>query len=180
MPTAPQPERDPVTPDDDIGASVASLYDPLREIARRVVGGRTGLRMLEPTELVHELFIRLARGRQLGLDRAEILALAAKVLRSVLVDHARQLRALKRGGGRQQVTLDGQSLEHSGEIDVLVLDEALSRLSALDPRMARAVELRFFGGLESDEVARLLGVSPRTVNSELSLARAWLHRELAP
>lgn len=155
------------------------VYSTLRTIARRAVRGRTGRRILEPTELVHEVYLKLARSHRESLARAELLALAASALRSVLVDHARELATLRRGSNHRHVTLNGGALEQRSEVDILALHESLNRLAALDPRMAKVVELRFFAGLELDEIAAALGVSSRTVDKDWALAKAWLHRELA-
>jgi len=128
---------------------------------------------------VHESYLRLAKNEALSsLRRTEFLALASTVIRHVLVDQARELMTLKRGGNRQRITLDGHALARDQELDLLGLDEALRKLAGLDPRQARIVELKFFGGLEVDEIAEALGVSPRTVDGDWALARAWLHREL--
>jgi len=158
---------------------VEGLYATLREVARRAVRGKRGKRLLDPTELVHECYLKLARARRLGdLPKAELLALAATAIRNCLVDHARELETLKRGGKRQRVTLHGKELAEDEELDLLGLDAALTKLGALDGRMARVVELRFFGGLEIAQVAETLGVSERTVNNDWRMAKAWLHREL--
>jgi RNA polymerase sigma factor (TIGR02999 family) len=162
-----------------LDGAMAGLYDSLRKVARRAVKARAGQRLLDPTDLVHECYLKLARSRSLGeLSRAEFLGLAATAIRTVLVDHARELATLKRGGAMRRVTLEGKSLIERESIDLIALEEALTRLAVLDKRMARVVELRFFGGLEIREVAEALGVSPRTVDHDWALARAWLHREL--
>jgi len=159
---------------------IADHYESLRELARQAVRGPQGQRLLDPTELVHESYVRLAR--QVGTTperRTEFLALAAVVLRNILVDHARELATLKRGGQMQRLTLDGSGVAATSEIDLLALEEALRKLAQLDERQARVVELKFFGGLTVDEIAKLLGLSARTVDAEWALARAWLHRELS-
>ena len=164
---------------DVLGLQIAGLYPVLRQLAAKAIRGRAGARVLEPTELVHELYIKLAKSQKAGLPRTELLALAGSVLRSVLVDHARALSTIKRGGNQRHITLSGGAFVQREQIDVLVLHDCLNKLASLDPRMARVAELRFFAGLEVDEIARSLGISPRTVDSEWSLAKAWLHRELA-
>jgi RNA polymerase sigma factor (TIGR02999 family) len=177
MTTRAKPEPDPRR--ERLDLEVSDLYATLHSLARKAVRGRTGKRLLEPTELVHECYLKLARSKRLGtLTQAEFLALAATAIRTVLVDHARALQALKRGGERQRVTLDARILVERPELDLLGLDAALSKLAALDSRMARVVELRYFGGLDTAAVARALGVSPRTVDHDWALAKAWLHREL--
>lgn len=160
---------------------IAEHYEALRELARQTVRGPQGQRILDPTELVHESYLRLSRSTAAApLRRTEFLALAGTVLRSVLVDHARELLALKRGGQLRRLTLDGRLLAAPQGIDLLGLDEALSKLARLDERQARIVEMKFFGGLTIDEIGKLLGISARTVDADWALARAWLHRELSP
>ena len=175
----PQSPAEPLDGRLRLDSDVSALYDALRVVARRIVRGRTGDRLLEPTELVHECYIRLARSRSLRpMPKSEFMALAATAIRTVLVDHARELKALKRGGGHQRVTLDASLIAEQTPLDMLELDSALTKLSALDARMARVVELRFFGGLAHGEIAAALEVSAATVDKDWTLARAWLHREL--
>ena len=165
-------------PDAGLDRHVEEAYASLRRLARRAVRGRTGARVLEPTELVHELYMKLARTHRTNLGRSELLALAGSVLRSVLVDHARELATLKRSG--THLSLDANTPAEREEVDVLGLHEALEKLARLDPRMARVVELRVFAGLEIEEIAGTLGVSSRTVVKDWALAKAWLHREMKP
>ena len=158
---------------------VASLYTVLRGIAGRALRAGAGRHLISPTDLVHECYVKLARARALGnLRPTEFIALASRAIRNVLVDRAREDGALKRGGRQKRVTLAGQNLALDEEVDLLQLDVALQKLSLLGERQSRVVELRFFGGLTHAEIARLLRCSPRTVNSEWAMARAWLHREL--
>jgi RNA polymerase sigma factor (TIGR02999 family) len=165
--------------DDDLDHKLAELYETLHGIARQTLGSRKGERLLDPTELVHECYIRLRRTRlSADMPRTELVALAATAIRSILVDHSRQVASLKRGGGMNRVTLHADQLAQEQPVDVLALDSALERLALLDPRMARVVELRFFGGLTIEETASTLGVRASAVESDWSLARAWLHREL--
>ncbi len=162
-----------------LDGTISGAYDVLRTLARRVVQKRAGQWMLDPTELVHECYLRIANHHQLGhLPHSEFLALAATAIRNVLVDHAREVNTVKRGGAMNRVTLDGQLLIERETVDLIGLEEALTALSELDERMARVVEMRFFGGLEVREVAEALAISPRTVEHDWELARAWLHREL--
>jgi len=157
------------------------VYEALRRIAHRLVRTRDGLQVIEPTELVHECYIKLQHSARSGrLSRGELLALGATAIRTLLVDRARELARLKRGGGMQRVTLNADSLVQSETIDLLALDSALARLAEIDPRMARVVELRFFAGLDPADVASTLEITPREVEREWAMARAWLHRELAP
>ncbi len=136
---------------------------------------------LEPTALVHEAYLRLAHDPAFAsLERERFLALAARVMRQVLVDSARAREASKRGGGLQRITLEGgEAAVLEGGVDLLALDEALKNLANLDARQHRIVEMRFFGGMTVEEVARVLCLSKRTVEAEWALARAWLSRELA-
>jgi len=138
---------------------------------------------LQATALVNEAFVRLVDARQVAWqDRAHFLGIAARLMRRVLVDHARGRNADKRGGGATLVTVedfDTLPQPSAGEVDLVVLDDALSRLYALDARQGQIVELRFFGGLSVEETAVLIGVSERTVKREWQLSRAWLRREVA-
>ncbi len=166
--------------DPALAGRITDHYEALRELARQTVRGKRGEELLDPTELVHEGFMRLARHAAGTPERrTEFMALAATVLRNVLVDHARERQALKRGGHLHRLTLDGRNLTEGQGIDLLELDEALRKLARLDERQARIVELKFFGGLSNDEAARLVGVCTRTLDGEWKLARAWLRRELA-
>ncbi len=163
---------------------LAALYGTLRELAyRRLGAGGQRKLQVDPTELVHEAFIKLQESAALGgMEREDFLPLAARVLRQVLVDLARRERASKRGGDRDRVTLTSQLAQQvegrDGEVDLVELDEALARLERLYPRQARIVELRFFAGLSIDETARALDVSSRTIDGDWRMARAWLKREL--
>ena len=157
---------------------VASLYSTLRELAGRALehGGR---RSISPTDLVHDCYVKLARAKAMkDLRQTEFVALASRAIRNVLVDRARERGAVKRGGRLQRVTLSGAALAEDEEIDLLRLDVALQKLALLDERQARVVELRFFGGLSHEEIARIVKCSERTVTSEWAMAKAWLHREL--
>ena len=173
-----------------LDALVPLLYEELRMQARRALRREGKGHTLQPTALVHEAWLRLAGQEHAHWEsRSQFLAVAAQVMRRVLVDHARTRHAQKRGGGARQVTLgdaerdgaaqvagaDGSSLD---AVDVLALDDALARLAALDPQKARLVELRYFAGLSIPEAAAALGVSPATVGREWAVARMWLKREL--
>jgi RNA polymerase sigma-70 factor (ECF subfamily) len=153
-------------------------YDDLRRLAashlRRERQGHT----LQPTALAHEAYVRLAgQQRPLGHDRAYFLSAASAVIQRILVDHARARRAAKRGGSWTRVTLSDLVDDERG-VDLLALDESLVLLSRLAPRQARTVQLRFFGGLSTEEIAGVLGVSPRTVANDWRVARAWLRARL--
>jgi RNA polymerase sigma factor (TIGR02999 family) len=168
--------------DDEALRRVATLvYDDLRAIAAARLRGERSGHTLQPTALVHEAYLRLSeQRRRQWKERRQFFAVASRVMRQVLVDHARARQAAKRGGEatRIEVTALGEIAAPAEVFDVLPLDEALTRLAALQPRLARVVELRFFGGLEVEETAALLDCSPRTVKRDWALARAWLVREL--
>ena len=151
----------------------------LRRAAGRTLRSSAGRRSLSPTDIVHDCYLRLARARALeDLGRTEFIALASRAMRNVLVDRARERKAVKRGGRYERVTLNGADLAADEEVDLLELDMALQKLALLDERQSRVVDLRFFGGLTHEEIADVLGCSPRTVNGEWALARASLHKEL--
>jgi RNA polymerase sigma factor (TIGR02999 family) len=155
------------------------VYDELHVLAhRRLQGERTG-HTLQTTELIHEAYLRLSGADVAWEDRVHFFALAAQMMRRILVDHARSRGRAKRGGGAVQVTLEDVAIV-DGEpgADLVALDEALERLSTLDPRKARVVELHYFAGLTYDETATAIGVSAATVERELRMAKAWLYREL--
>ena len=155
------------------------VYRELRALAPKLAGAPHRGHTLQPTALVHEAWIKLAGGLNHVEGREHFFAVAAQAMRQVLMDHARSARTLKRGGDKRAVTLnealDGES---SNEINLIVLDDSLTRLSQLMPRHARVVELRFLGGLTIEETARVLGVSKGTVDSDWAMARSWLGREL--
>ena len=155
------------------------VYDDLRRLARRQLGYEYVERTLNPTALVHESYLKLGRPAMAARDRAHFFAIAARAMRQVLVDQARDRKAAKRGGGAwERTTLtDGA---WAGEFDadgVLALEEALEKL---EPRQRQVVECRFFGGMEEQEIAAALGVSERTVHRDWIKARAWLYRYFYP
>ena len=136
---------------------------------------------MQPTALVHEAYIRMARaGDAQWSDRTHFLNVAALARRQLLADYARAKRTDKRGGGRSRVRLeDSDQPMNAHEIDIVALDDSLRRLAELNPRHARVVDLRFLAGLGVDQTARVMGISPRTVESEWRFARAWLRQNLA-
>ena len=156
------------------------VYDELRAIAHRQLRGERADHTLGTTGLVHEAYLRLVDQRRVdGHDRARFFALAAHVMRRVLVDYARRRGAQKRQGLAAPVTLDDAVAAADDQAElILAIDEALSRLAELDPRQARVVEMRFFAGFTEDEAAELLGVSARTVRNDWVKAKGWLFREL--
>ena len=158
---------------------VPLVYDDLRRLARRQLGREYGERTLNATALVHESYLKLGKGVMAASDRAHFLAIAARAMRQVLVDHARDRRAAKRGGGSwERTTLtDGAWAAEFDPDGMLALDEALAEL---EPRQRQVVECRFFGGMEEQEIAAALGVTERTVRRDWTKARAWLYRYFYP
>jgi RNA polymerase sigma factor (TIGR02999 family) len=167
---------------DTLDGIMPAVYDELRDIARRQLSVREPGSTLSTTGLVHEAYLKLAgQGRAGWRDRAHFVALAAVIMRHVLVDRARERMAEKRGGGRQQVTLDGELIPSEDQPEAMVqLSDAIDRLAAVEPRLARVVDCRFFGGLSDDEIAHALDVTPRTVQRDWIKARLLLRRALAP
>ena len=160
---------------------VPLVYDELRRVARRNLRREQPGHALQATALVHEVYLRLVDVNQLTLkNRTHFFAVAAKLMRQVLVDHARRQHANKRGGGITMMSLDGVSpAAQPASVDLLALDQALTALASVDARQSQVVELRFFAGLNIDEAAEALGVSPATVEREWALAKAWLYRQLS-
>lgn len=156
------------------------VYAELRRVAARQLRGDRGGLTMQPTALVHELYLRLVDQRHGDWrNRAHFFGVAAQVMRRILVDHARRRRAGKRGDGVPALSIDNLSEEAAPDhIPVLALDQALDRLAALDSDLARIVELRAFGGLTIEEAACVLEVSPTTAKREWRTAKAWLAREL--
>jgi RNA polymerase sigma factor (TIGR02999 family) len=160
-----------------------AIYADLHRQAERAMWREGEEHTLQATALVHEAYLRLIDQRRVQWrNRAHFFGIASQVMRRVLVDHARGRLAAKRGGGMKQLTLGGADEAAAGQddgVDVLALHEALERLAQLDPDQARLVEFRYFGGLNIEETAEALGVSPATVKREWAVARAWLRRELS-
>lgn len=162
-----------------------AVYAELHRQAERAMGREDAQHTLQATALVHEAYLRLVDQRRVKWqNRAQFFGVAAQVMRRILVDHARRHHAAKRGGGIQEITLHGDDADVAAPrtddaVDVLALNTALEGLAALDPKQARLVELRYFGGLSIEETAESLGVSPATVKREWATARAWLRRELS-
>lgn len=155
------------------------VYDELRRLARARLRRERPGHLLQTTALAHEAFVRLIDQRQVRWqNRAHFFAIAAQLMRRILVDHARRKAAAKRGGAVEAVSLDNVPDLPGTRIEVLALDDALSRLAALDERQGRIVELRCFGGLTTQETAEVLDISERTVRREWTLAKAWLYRQI--
>jgi RNA polymerase sigma factor (TIGR02999 family) len=170
--------------DGDEGASaelLAFVHDELARLARIHMDRERGDHTLQPTALVNEAWIRLIdRDRAGWRDREHFLSAASRAMRNILVDHARRRRAEKRGGGDVRLPLDAVvELYEERAVDLELLSDALDALHEDDPRLGRVVELRFFGGLTVEETARVMGVSPSTVERSWRMARAWLRDEIA-
>lgn len=165
---------------EDLDELMPIMYDELRRLARRYLHRERAGHTLQATALVHEAYLRLVD--QPGVrwqNRAHLLALAAQMMRRILVNYSRDRRRLKRGGAPTRLTLD-KVVEgaNARSVDLVALDDALEALATRDEQQSRIIELRYFGGLTIAETAALLGLSPATVKNKWSVARAWLHREL--
>jgi len=157
------------------------VYDELRRLAAHYLRGERPGQTLQPTALVHEAYLRLLKDRpDRWQNRAHFAAIAAHVMRQILIERARARDAQKRGGGAPRITFDEQlpARVDGPSIDVIAIDTALDRLAAIDADQARIVELRYFGGLSIEETADAMDTSPATVKRHWALARAWLAREL--
>jgi RNA polymerase sigma factor (TIGR02999 family) len=158
-----------------------AIHHELRDLAAGLMRKERPGHTLQPTALVHEAFLRLVDASRIDFqNRAHFFGIASRAMRQVLIDHARARDAAKRGGDWQRVTLDDRidALDDSG-IDLFELNDALDRLAVEDEQMARIVELRFFGGLTEQEIAKVLGISRRSVQREWWVAKLWLKRRLA-
>lgn len=162
------------------GRLMALVYDDLRRLAAWQLQSERSEHTLQPTALVHEAYLKLAGQNPVEWqNKAHFFALAAQVMRHILVDHARTKQRAKRGGGQASVALDeALKLSSVSAPGLIELDEALSTLARQDGRKSQIVELRYFGGLSIEETAGVLGLSPPTVRREWTLAKAWLRREL--
>lgn len=157
-----------------------AVYADLRGIARHSMSGERSGHTLQPTALVHEAYLRIFEGAPVDWqNRAHFFAVAASQMRRVLVDHGREFRAAKRGGGLKVALDDGRHASPIAECDIEAVDELLDRLQRADAEAARVVELKFFSGLKDREVAEVMGVSHSTVRRHWAFARAWIARQLA-
>jgi RNA polymerase sigma factor (TIGR02999 family) len=156
------------------------VYKELRRLSQAYLQGERPDHTLQATALVHEAYIRLVDWKNVSWqNRAHFFAVAAQVMRRILVDHARERNAEKRGGGTTKLSLDEAiSFAQEKEVDLVALDDALQTLALLDDGQSRIVELRFFGGLTIEETAEALRISPATVKREWTLAKAWLHKTI--
>jgi RNA polymerase sigma factor (TIGR02999 family) len=157
------------------------VYDEFRGIAGRYLGREKPGHTLQPTDLVHEAYLKLVDQKRVDWQgRTHFFAVGAMAMRRILANHARDKGRLKRGGSSAKIELrDDLAISGNREEEILAIDEALNRLAELDPRHAKVVELRFFGGLTGEEVAEALGVTRQTVQNDWRVARAWLRRELS-
>ena len=157
------------------------VYKELRRLARQYLNKERAGHTLLTTDLVHEAYLRLIdQTRVQWQNRAHFFGIAAQLMRRILVDHARGKKRMKRGDGAQRISLDeAATASLDSKVDILAIDEALGRLAEFDERKAKVVELRFFGGLEIEEAAVFLNLSPITVSRDWKLAKAWLHRALS-
>lgn len=156
------------------------VYDELRRLARSYLRKERNSHTLQSTALVHEAYLRL-KGENLPewQNRAHFFGIAARIMREILVQHARGRNAAKRGGGDCRLSLDGAvAFSHQSDVDLLELDRALSELAKFDEQQSRIVELRFFSGLSIEDTSEVLGISPATVKRDWVTARAWLYRAM--
>jgi RNA polymerase sigma factor (TIGR02999 family) len=159
---------------------VPIVYEELRRLAHHHMRGERAAHTLQTTALVNEVYVRLAGIDSVPWrDRTHFFALAATLMRRILVDYARQRAREKRGGGVSVTSLDENAVAPQPAVDIVALDEALERLAAVDPQQSRVVELRFFAGLSVKETAEALGISPATVKRDWATAKLWLYDELS-
>lgn len=157
------------------------VYDELHRMANRYMNRERKDHTLQTTALIHEAYVRLVDQKHVHwTNRAHFFAISAQIMRRILIDHARRHAYAKRGGGAQKVSLDETAIIAGDRAsDMLLLDEALKRLAEMDPRRGQVVELRYFGGLNNEEIADVLKISENTVTRDWNMARAWLYQELS-
>jgi RNA polymerase sigma-70 factor, ECF subfamily len=156
------------------------VYDELHRLARRYMSRERKGHTLQTTALINEAYVRLVDQRNVQwANRSHFFAISAQIMRRILIDHARRQTYAKRGGGARQVSLEETAIVVQGDLsEFLRLDEALKALAELDPRRSQVVELKYFGGLNNDEIAGVLKISKNTVIRDWNMARAWLHHQL--
>ena len=166
---------------DALDRLLPAIYAELRRLASSYLKRERRDHTLQATALVHEAFLKLVDQQAVRWqNRAHFFGIAAQAMRRILVDHARAHAARKRGGGERLLSLDDALIVGSSiDVEILALDEVLTRLTSIDPQQSQIVELRFFGGLTMDETAAVLHISPATVGREWKMAKAWLYAELA-
>ena len=157
------------------------VYDELHRMARRYMNRERKGHTLQTTALINEAYVRLVDQKHVHWEnRAHFFAISAQIMRRILIDHARSHAYAKRGGGAQKVSLDETAIiADDPAADLLLLDEALNRLAEMDPRRSQVVELRYFGGLNNEEISGVLKISENTVTRDWNMARAWLYQELS-
>jgi RNA polymerase sigma factor (TIGR02999 family) len=157
------------------------VYGELHKMANRYMKRERKDHTLQTTALINEAYVRMVDQKNVHWEnRAHFFAISAQIMRRILIDHARRHHYAKRGGGAQKVSLDVTAIVASNpESDMLLLDEALNRLTEMDPRRGQVVELRYFGGLNNEEIAGVLKISENTVTRDWNMARAWLYQELS-
>jgi len=167
--------------DDAVEKLMPLVYDRLRFLAKKLLRHESPAHTLQPTALVNEAYVRMVGQREVGWQgKTHFFAIGAKMMRRILVDHARRKLSQKRGGGLHRIDLaDELCISKRNNEDILAIEDALEKLAELDARHAKIVELRFYAGLTVGEVAEVLGVSKRTVEADWTMLRAWLRRELA-
>ena len=165
---------------DALDELIPLVYDELRRQASRYLRRERAGHTLQTTALIHEAYLRLVNQKDVHLqNRAHFFGVAARLMRQILVDHARTRGRAKRGGSDIRVSLDeALAVAKDETVDLIAIDEALNRLAEIDPQQSRIVELRFFSGLSVEETSDVLEISPATVKRDWRVARAWLHREL--
>lgn len=155
------------------------VYDELHRLARRYMSRERKGHTLQTTALINEAYVRLVDQKNVHwANRSHFFAISAKIMRRILIDHARRHAYAKRGGGAQQISLDEAAVVSGQASELLRLDEALQSLGELDARRSQVVELRYFGGLTNEEIARVLKISENTVTRDWNMARAWLYQQL--
>lgn len=156
------------------------VYDELHRLARRYMSRERQDHTLQTTALINEAYVRLVDQRNVHwANRSHFFAISAQIMRRILIDHARRHAYAKRGGGAQQVSLDeAATVTRLAGAEMIRLDEALKSLAEMDPRRSQVVELRYFGGLNNEEIAGVLNISENTVTRDWNMARAWLHQQL--
>jgi RNA polymerase sigma factor (TIGR02999 family) len=155
------------------------VYDELRRLARNYMRGERGSHTLQATAVVHEAFLRLIQGNVALQDRAHFFALASRLMRRVLVDHAKSRSRLKRNAGIREFDPEESDVPPAADFNVIALDDALESLLQMEPRLAQVIELHYFGGLTYEQIAAAAGASTATVHRDIRLARAWLLNEIA-
>jgi RNA polymerase sigma factor (TIGR02999 family) len=164
---------------ESLQALLPLVYNELRRLAQLHLRGERSDHTLQSTALVHEAYLRMVNPGSLHIEsRGHFFALASRLMREILVDHARSRKAGKRDGGTRLTLDEAAELSNSKAVDLLALDDALNQLSQISPRQSSIVELRFFGGLSIAETSEFLEISPATVEREWAVARAWLFREI--